>query len=140
MDAELDHEHFRSLWSDIFWLNSEYLALLSRAKRSQLKLVMLSNTNALHIEWARRQFPEVFEIFDHEVFSFGLHTAKPDRRIFQEALRLAEVEADEAIYFDDIASYADAASAMGIHGHQFVSVQGAQEVLELHELINPAHQ
>lgn len=133
----LDASRFRRLWSDIFWLNEPYLSLL-QSIRTQVTLVLLSNTNSMHIAWAREKFPEVFALFSHAVYSYERGTAKPDPRMFREALRRAEVSPGETVYFDDIAAYAEAASAVGMNGHQYVSVAGARDVLTLHGLLLPA--
>ncbi len=136
-DSALDASHFRRLWSDIFWLNEDYLSLL-RELRTDVNLVLLSNTNSMHIAWAKERFPEIFEIFSHAVYSYELGTAKPDPRMFEEALRRAGVDAGDALYFDDIAAYADAATEAGIKGHQYVSVSGVRDVLAMHGLTVPA--
>lgn len=130
---ELDDEHFHLLWGDIFWLNEEYLTLMRSVKPS-LRLVMLSNTNPMHITFARERFPEVFEIFDEEVFSYESGLAKPDPGIFHEALRRAGCPADQALYFDDIAAYTDAASALGLHAYQYVSVQAVRDILNMYDV------
>lgn len=129
--SALDEEHFRRLWCDIFWLNEEYLELL-RSLGDRLTLVLLSNTNPLHIAWAEKQFPEVFALFPHRVYSYEERTAKPDTRIYRAALTAAGSAPEETLYFDDIAAYADAATALGMKGHQYVSAAGVRDVLALH--------
>lgn len=129
----LDQEDFHLLWGDIFWLNEEYLSLVRDVSPS-LRLVMLSNTNPMHIAFARKRFPEVFGLFDEEVFSYEIGTAKPDPGIFHEALRRAGVPAEQALYFDDIAAYVDAASALGLHAYQYVSVQGVRDILTMYNV------
>ncbi len=131
--GQLDEEHFRMLWGDIFWLNEEYLALM-RDVKSSLRLVMLSNTNPMHIAYARERFPEVFAPFDEQVFSYDTGFVKPAPGIFHEALRRAGVPADQALYFDDIAAYVDAASALGLHAYQYVSVQGVRDILNMYNV------
>ena len=131
--GDLDEAHFHLLWGDIFWLNEEYLALIRDVKPS-LRLVMLSNTNPMHIEFARERFPEVFELFDSEVFSYEIGTVKPDPGIFLEALHRAGTPAEQALYFDDIAAYVDAASAIGLHAYQYVSLQAVRDVLNMYNV------
>jgi glucose-1-phosphatase len=129
-------EEFRPLWSDIFWCNQELLQLFTAA-RERLVLVLLSNTNPLHIAWARERFPEVFDLFDDHVFSYEVGMAKPDPAIYHEAMRRAGVPAGETLYFDDIAAYVDIASSLGMHAYQFVSVEGVREVLRIYDLLPP---
>ncbi|MFZ1731858.1 MAG: HAD family phosphatase [Bacteroidota bacterium] len=128
--AEAD---FRLLWADIFWSNQEFIDLLSKLK-NRLSLVMLSNTNPLHIEYARERFPELFTLFSNAVFSFEAGISKPDPEIFRQALQLAGSSPDETLYFDDISEYADAAAALGIHGYQYISIEGASDVLRMFDV------
>jgi glucose-1-phosphatase len=139
--AGLDEEQFLEVWGDIFWLNSDYLELLREA-RGRVTLVLLSNTNPLHISFARQRFPEIFELFEHTVYSFDCGFAKPDPRIFRLALEAAGVAPDEALYIDDIAAYTDAAASLGIHAYQYVSAEALRDVLKIYEIRGekqPAH-
>jgi putative hydrolase of the HAD superfamily len=127
-------EQFRDLWADIFWPNTEFIDLLGRL-RGKVALVMLSNTNPLHIDFARERFPSLFSMFDATVFSYEEAAAKPDLAMYRAALRRAGTKADETLYFDDIAAYADAAAALGMHAYQYVSFAGARDVLRLYGLV-----
>ncbi len=129
----LDEAKFLELWSDIFWLNEELLDVLAQV-HDQLTLVLLSNTNPLHIAFARDRFPELFELFDHTVYSYETGLGKPDKRIYEKALEAAGVPAEETLYFDDIAAYADRASELGIHGYQYVSIASLVDVLRIYGL------
>lgn len=130
----LSNEEFRLLWADIFWPNAPLIDLLA-GLRDDIRLVMLSNTNALHIDFARESFPELFAVFHDTVFSFEQGSAKPDEAIYRVALDRAQVEAGEALYIDDIAAYVDAATALGMHSYQYVSLEGIRDVLRLHAVL-----
>lgn len=137
--AQLEVEHlldageFASLWSDIFWKNEELVSMLP-GLAERIRLVLLSNTNALHLEFARRQFPEVFAPFRNTVFSFETQLAKPDRRIFEKAVILAEAQPAECLYFDDIDAYVRIAAGIGIHAYQYVSVDAVRDILSVYEI------
>lgn len=130
----LTEAEFRILWADIFWPNQELIDLLA-GLRDRLTLVMLSNTNPVHIEFARARFPELFSLFRGTVFSFETGSRKPDPAIFREALRVAGASPEETLYFDDVAEYADAASALGMHGYQYVSIDSARDVLRIYDVL-----
>jgi glucose-1-phosphatase len=134
VSPSLTMEQFRELWADIFWPNTEFIELLAQL-RGKVALVMLSNTNPLHIDFARERFPSLFSLFDATVFSYEEAAAKPDPAMFHAALRCAGTEADETLYFDDIAAYADAAAALGMHAYQYVSYAGARDVLRMYGLV-----
>jgi len=129
----LDEVEFSELWGDIFWLNTDLVNVLEQVHDS-LTLVLLSNTNPLHIAFAKQHFPELFRLFDHTVYSYATGFGKPDRRMYTYALEVAEVRAEEALYFDDIAAYTDAASEIGVHAYQYVSLASLMDVLRIYDV------
>lgn len=133
-DRAVTKEEFRLLWADIFWPNEELIALLA-ALRSHIALVLLSNTNPLHIQFASHRFPALFSLFDAAVYSYEAGTVKPDPAIYQTALARAGVAPEHTLYFDDIAAYVDAAAALGMHAYQYVSVAAARDVLRMYDLV-----
>jgi len=134
LDHSEDEERFSRLWSDIFWPNSQLIDVLQQL-HGRLVLIALSNTNPLHIGFARRHFPEVFDVFDHAVFSYDVGCVKPDIAIYRHALDRAAVEPEETLYFDDIAEYVDIAAEIGIHAYQYISVPAFTDVLRIYNIL-----
>ncbi len=130
----LSEEEFRTIWTDIFWPNTAFIELLAEV-RGRVALVMLSNTNPMHIAFARERYPDLFALFDAAVLSYEAGKRKPDEALFHEALAAAGCAPGEAIYFDDIAAYADAASAVGLHGYQYISMEGARDILRMYNVL-----
>jgi FMN phosphatase YigB (HAD superfamily) len=108
---------FRELWSSHFTLHTEVFPVVERLI-GRVKLVLVSNTNALHMEWVRARVP-LLDRFDALVLSHELGRAKPDPDIYREALRRADVAPAEACFFDDIPEYVEAARALGIRAELF---------------------
>lgn len=133
-DHAVSEEEFHLLWGDIFWPNGEFIDALTRL-RERLTLVLLSNTNSLHIRYATERFPELFSLFDAAVYSFATGTGKPDPAMYRTALARAGVAAEQTLYFDDMAAYVDAAAALGMHAYQYVSFAGARDVLRMYDLV-----
>ncbi len=77
-------------------------------------LVTNNDRTAFEASGPRLPFDEWFDVV---IFSSDAGAAKPDRRIFLHALDALGVEAEEALFFDDIARNVDAAKALGIAGH-----------------------
>jgi HAD superfamily hydrolase (TIGR01509 family) len=102
----LSYDAFKEAWRDIFSENSAIIEVLESFKPSLRKLV-LSNTNQLH--WERmRGFPVTRRFFPREeeqVLSFRVRSRKPEKEIFEKALRRAGVAAEHVLYIDDIAEY-----------------------------------
>ena len=130
----LTQKQFERIWTEIFWLNDELLSLLP-SLRKQVSLHMLSNTNALHFEFARRAFPEVFRWFSTITLSYEVETSKPDIRIFQHVVNEAKVTPAECLYFDDINRHIVGATELGICAYQYHSVQSVNDICRLYDII-----
>jgi FMN phosphatase YigB (HAD superfamily) len=115
--AELDAATFPELWSCHFRFHAEIVPLVE-SLLGRVKVLLLSNTNATHLDWIRPRLP-LLERFDGLVLSYQLGVAKPDPAIFAEALRLAGTSPARTAYFDDVDAYVQAARALGIRGHLF---------------------
>jgi HAD superfamily hydrolase (TIGR01509 family) len=83
--------------------------------RTKYKIGLISNASNdfLDAELTRHH---IAELFDTVVISSELGFIKPDPRIYEYALQQMDIAADEAIFIDDIARNADAASERGMHG------------------------
>jgi putative hydrolase of the HAD superfamily len=115
--APLDDAAFRAVWSCHFRIHHEVLPEV-QALLGRVRVLLLSNTNAAHVEHVRPLLP-MLERFDALVLSYQLGVAKPDPAIFAEALRRAGTPPERTAYFDDVEGYVAAARALGIQGHLF---------------------
>jgi putative hydrolase of the HAD superfamily len=93
-----------------------------------VKVLLLSNTNATHLDWIRPRLP-LLQRFDGLVLSYQLGVAKPDPAIFQQALKLAGTSPERTAFFDDVETYVAAAKALGIKGHVFTDAPTFQRQL-----------
>jgi glucose-1-phosphatase len=88
------------------------------------RLGLLSNTDPIHVSHLESTysfcayFPRPLRIY-----SCVVGAAKPDPLIFREALKACKVNADQAVYIDDIATFAGAACNLGMRGIQYLSDQ-----------------
>lgn len=86
---------------------------------------------------ARQLITETWAIgdaFDHLVFSAEAGIMKPDRRIFELALRGLGMQPQQAVFIDDFAHNVTGAQAVGMHAIHFRSPQQALD--ELHALLD----
>jgi HAD superfamily hydrolase (TIGR01509 family) len=74
------------------------------------------------------RFP-FFRFFPIRIYSYRVGVSKPDPLIYGEALRACKVRAEEAVYVDDIAAYAEAAQRLGMSGIVFQSPEQLQHDL-----------
>ena len=118
------YEEFCSIWSCIFQhaLVPESM-LEGLAKR--YRLLLLSNTNAIHFESIRRKYP-LLRRFHGLVLSYEVRAMKPQREIYQAVLDMAGCPPGECFYTDDIAEYVAAARRLGMDAVQFHSAAQLQ--------------
>lgn len=96
---------------------AEKIELLKQL-RSRYRILMLSNTNPLHIEQSARTAFEAHgttmnELFDKCYLSYEIGLTKPGREIFEYLLNDAGVEPGECLFLDDGQKNIDTARAMG---------------------------
>src|SRR6266498_905390 len=102
-------------YADIFWPNPDVCALLpSLAER--YRLLLLSNTNALHARKFLAEFEELLRPFAHRILSHEVGVRKPQPGIFAHALRRADCAPEEIVFIDDLSANVAAAVACGWHG------------------------
>jgi putative hydrolase of the HAD superfamily len=116
---EIDYAAFSKLWSSIFTDPLIPEAMLE-GLAARYRLLLLSNTNAIHFEMIREHYP-MLRHFHELILSYEVHAMKPRREIFQAALDRCGCLPQECFYTDDIAAYVEAARRLGIDAVQFES-------------------
>lgn len=111
---------FCETWSSIFLPNLITSETLLAALKQRYPLILVSNTNEAHVRFIREKY-RVFDYFDHLVFSNEVGSLKPDREIFEHAIKVAGRPADALFFTDDREENVQAARELGIYAHQFVS-------------------
>jgi glucose-1-phosphatase len=84
------------------------------------RLALLSNTDPIHVAHMESRY-DFFSYFPARIYSCAVGAAKPNPLIYREALQACKVQAEEAVYVDDIAAYVEAAERLGMAGIQFQS-------------------
>jgi putative hydrolase of the HAD superfamily len=120
LNAQLEYDRFCEIWSGIFThaiLPESMIEGLARRYR----LVLVSNTNAIHFDAIRREYGHLLRHFHDLVLSYEVGAMKPDPAIFRAALDRAQSPPEACFYTDDIAAYIDAGRSLGIDAVQFES-------------------
>lgn len=103
---------FIPIWSDIFMdeliLDKPFFERL----KPRYRLVLLSNTNAMHAAFLRNRFP-VLDVFDSQILSHEVGAMKPSDKIYNAATNAARTTPERMFYVDDIPAYVEAASRLG---------------------------
>ncbi|HET7361905.1 MAG TPA: HAD family phosphatase [Salinimicrobium sp.] len=86
------------------------------ASEEKFKLILLSNTNDLHIDWVAKNiafFEEFKGCFDAFYLSHEINFRKPDHNIFQFIIKKHNLEPNEVLFIDDTAENTKSAEKLG---------------------------
>ncbi len=110
--------NFINAWNAIFLNFPEYrfkfVERLSKEKR--FTLILLSNTNELHINWVKEHIPfynEFKNCFDAFYLSHEIQLRKPNTEVFQFVLQQNNLIAEECLFIDDTKEHIETASQLG---------------------------
>src|SRR5262249_43705202 len=109
---------FCRTWSSVFLPDLLVSEDLLGTLKQRYPLILVSNTNEAHIDFIRSQY-RVLDYFDQHVLSYEIGSLKPDRKIFEHAVRVSGCRAEALFFTDDREENVLAARELGIHAHQF---------------------
>ena len=121
LELKTTYEEFCEIWSSIFLPPTLVSASMLEGLRRRYRLLLLSNTNAIHFAMVEANYP-LLRYFDYYVLSYRVGALKPSPKIYEEALAHAECRPEECFFTDDIEQYVDGARRAGIDAVQFRSV------------------
>lgn len=82
------------------------------------KLILLSNTNELHINWIKQNisfYKDFYNSFDSFYLSHEVNLRKPNTDIYEFVLQEHQLLANETLFIDDTEENIITASKLGIH-------------------------
>lgn len=106
-------------WQNIFSPNEPMWRVVEKL-HGRYPLYLLSNTNGLHLEHMRANYP-IFGRFEDGVYSHEVGLMKPEAEIFAEAVRRFGVLPEATVYIDDIEANVAAGCAAGLRGIRYSS-------------------
>ena len=121
-------EDFREIWGSIFLPETLIPEEMLASLRERYRLLLLSNTNALHYPLLQDAYPLLGLFHDH-ILSFRVGAMKPSPKIYQAAIDAAGCKPEECFFTDDIPAYVEAARQHGIDAVQFESCEQIQREL-----------
>ena len=120
LDLRATYEQFCEIWSSIFLPDTLVPESLLAGIGERYRLLVLSNTNAIHFDMVRQSYP-MLRHFDDLVLSYEVKAMKPSPAIYREAIARAQCRPEECFYTDDIPAYVEGARREGIDAVQFES-------------------
>jgi len=112
------YQEFCEIWSSVFLPYTLIPESLVESLHHRYRLVLLSNTNAIHFSMIRQNYP-ILNHFDSYVLSYEVGAMKPSPVIYQEAIKHAGCRPEECFFTDDIPAYIEGARREGIDAVQF---------------------
>ena len=128
LDLRIGYDQFCEIWSSVFLPDPLIPESLLQGLSQRYRLLLLSNTNAIHFHMVDQTYP-LLRHFHDRVLSFEVRAMKPSPVIFREAIARARCRPQECFYTDDIAEYVTAARREGMDAVQFESRQQIEREL-----------
>lgn len=113
-----EHGEFIELWNDIFTENAPMTKVVESLAAAGHPLYLLSNTNGLHLDHLRAEFP-VFKHFDGGIYSHLAKSIKPEEKIYQTAFETYQLNPAETLYIDDLSANIETGKRLGLISHQY---------------------
>jgi glucose-1-phosphatase len=123
---------FIAIWNGIFSSNPPMERVVLRLKE-RYPLFLLSNTSDLHLAYLMRNC-QVLQHFRDGVYSFRAKCAKPERRIFEMAIKQFGLQAENTAYIDDLAANIRSAAEVGLQTIQYDLTKHAEFEQRLAEI------
>lgn len=109
------------IWGNIISPNPAIDPYIEALMAMGMKIGVLSNTNGIHWPYIM-DVPIMAKLQKYGAtfsLSYEVGASKPDRRIFDHAIRSLGVEPSRALYLDDIEEYVVAARNLGMRAEQY---------------------
>ncbi len=120
LGASLTFDQFTEVWNRALDPNPIHSEAFLEKLSKNYRLALLSNTDPIHMSNEEARFP-FFRFFPMRIYSYRVGASKPNPVIYRKALQACKVRAEEAVYIDDVAAYAEAAQGLGMSGIVFQS-------------------
>lgn len=124
LELKCEYDEFCEIFGSIFATETLIPESFLAALRERYRLLLLSNTNAIHFEFVEREYP-ILAQFHRHILSFRVGAMKPSPKIYEAALEAADCAPEECFYTDDIPAYVEGARS---HGIQAVVFQDCQQI------------
>ncbi len=117
---QLGKEDFTNSWNSMILEFPEYrLKFIQKlAQQKDFKLILLSNTNEIHIDHIKNTVPFFYEFkacFDGFYLSHEIGMRKPNPDIFEFVLQKHNLNPKECLFIDDTLENINTAATLGFH-------------------------
>jgi len=96
---------------------------------SSADVALVSNTNEEHFDYCRRNFA-FLSLFPRYFLSWKMRVLKPDAKYYAHVLRQLNIQANHALFIDDLPENIEGAEKAGMIGILFNGTENLSETLE----------
>lgn len=125
--VDIAFDPFIDIWNGLLSGNED-MAPLVEELGSDHRLVLASNTDAIHFMYARQHF-HVLGAFDQYFLSYEMGLIKPDPAYFHHVLDGLQTAANDCLFIDDRPENVQSAREIGMNALVFESVDGLKKDL-----------
>ena len=129
LSLNVTYAEFCDWWSSVFLRETLVPEALLADLAGRYRLLTLSNTNPIHFQMLKTAYP-LLRHFHGNVLSYEVGAAKPEAKIYQEAIARAGCAAGECFFTDDLLVNVEAARLHGMDAVQFLSAQQLEGELQ----------
>lgn len=127
-DVQVDHA-----WNSLLVSFPRHRVELLQGLRNNYRILLLSNTNAIHYDYYSALFKQDYgfdfdSLFDEAYFSYRLGMRKPDLTIFRYMIENSSLVPEQSVFIDDLSLNTDAARSTGLKA---IHLDGYGDVTEL---------
>jgi glucose-1-phosphatase len=134
LNLNITYREFCNCWTSVFLPETLVPEALLEDLASRYRLMALSNTNPIHFAMVKEAYP-LLRHFDDYVLSYEVGAAKPEAKIYREAIARAHCTPEECFFTDDMAVNIEAALQHGMDAVQFLSAEHLERELRARALI-----
>jgi putative hydrolase of the HAD superfamily len=126
-------QRFLECFRDIFTPNRDVLDLIPVLAK-KYKLLLASNTNAVHFEHYCREYQPWLKHLDTRTTSHQAGHRKPGADFYAYCQQFAKAEPGECLFIDDIATNIDGGQMHGWHGLHYAAGTNLRQALATHSI------
>jgi HAD superfamily hydrolase (TIGR01509 family) len=118
LGSTASHETFHHAWRHIFTPNEPMWKNVRALHAAGHRLILFSNTNAIHCPWVFEAYPE-FSLFHGAILSYEVDSIKPQPEIYHHAIGKYSLTPAKTLYIDDLPANIHTGNQLGFLTHQY---------------------
>jgi len=118
LKSGLTRQAYTDAWQDIFSPNAPMWEVVERLHSDGHRLILFSNTNALHTTYFLKKY-RIFQHFHHHHFSQEVGAIKPHDDFFHKAVNSFNLVPAETAYLDDLPENIATGNRFGFKSWQY---------------------